>query len=1701
MQEESLQIKREEEYFETLKKRAGTLSGAEPELAGLLIEMAENGYVSEHVESVHKIRALLEKWTGERPDTLLAPLENVARRLIQEPAGALFSRIIERTSDYPYANGYMRRPFRTAATSAHLIRVLSKFSGLAWIEASGSTLEGYLTTPNYSDGRTRAFYRLSYVLPDLIALRLDDRDEAVESALRDIVLGENQTALLSREMIMGMLMSHRSDIHALVGDLLVAARLQEGLRQSIVESVDFGTLEAFTYMLKLILDNGYVRYASIVRAAAVWSGLPLDVLDERVVTKMLEKTHAALNDPALRASWLDSSNAQEVFVALFVQGMIEEGELPEQVRRIMGSGEHYRKAVAQYVLSMSQNTELKYASALDLLNAGERDPELLHWMLSNYTYDYDVQWLMEEEIDDQTAWMKDEPRRLTIRRAPGLEDKEERRRQFEAFSKLLTEAPQKAVTGQSGALDFLSYSYDPANVLRKMMYLTAYDMDREWTARLIGSAGSMNAEGRYELLKFFLKHLDSQEQRDFVFDELSDKNIRNRETALKRAKGMTLSDEEMQRVEGLLKLKTGTLRQSAIALLLEQPREALNGALDRLLGAKAELQRLAGLELLTELSANEARSADYEALRPLADKVAKPTPKEEQLLKKLEAPEQRSEYSAAKGFGLCDLNAVEPWLLESVAEPLDFDRFFSLDSKKAEGFIRGLDKLVHEFRDYEYEYSYYAGAKQQALVGTDFRQMSYQPTGWLLTVLDNDYRRESELDRYPLAEKWREYVQSSGFSAEELLQLHLIVQTQDLAGTLDDHYHEFSDHYDYRQLERIRLLDGWREEYIGKLYPLDRLRPLWKVLDKCKYDETVCTLIDLFYADSDPQPGFEAAASAMERLLAEFPADASESDRPVWLVLANTWLPVLRGRIYDDTSMRRYLSLNARYDEARKKLEEDAGSSIEIRLLFKAHTMGWIGDNEIYKAILGERGSYLLRTLTAHPPEELRQSERLQDILARTVNRLLEIELARGDLGTEATSLAVALQRIEGIDAFVRILVSLGGETFVRGFIYGYGDNYTKKEALSRLLRACYPAEGDNAARLAEKLQGTGISEQRLLEAAMYAPQWIDIMADYLDWPGLRSTAWYFHAHINESFSAEKETVVAHYSPIMPQEFNDGAFDVQWFEESYRTIGEKRFKLLYDCAKYISGGSNHRRSQLFADAVLGKLKLEETRKQVESKRGKDQLLAYSLIPLGKKREQDLRERYDFLQKFLQESRQFGAQRRASEGAAVRIALGNLARGAGYADATRMQWDMEAGKMDELVIYTRPLEIEDVEVTLTIDARGLPDIDVTKGGKKLKSVPSRLNKNEHIVRLKEIKSELTDQHRRFVRELERSMENGAVFRVSELVKLHGNPVVSPLLDDLVFKLVGATSTTPVLGYFREDERSLTNIETRQGTSLAEDAELVIAHPVDLHGSGQWALYQREFIDRSLHAESTGRFEAPKQPFKQIFRELYVPNADEKAAGTSSSRYAGHQVQPSKTVALLRGRGWTVSYEEGLQKVDYEHNVIATLYAMADWFSPADTEAPTLETIEFTDRRTHKPLKLEDVPPVLFSEIMRDVDLVVSVAHVGGVDPEASLTTIELRTAIVREALILLGKTNVRLDGNFARVEGSLGEYAVHLGSGVAYKQASGALNIIPVHAGQRGRLFLPFLDEDPRTAEILSKIVLLSEDTKIKDPQILEQIRN
>jgi len=162
----------------------------------------------------------------------------------------------------------------------------------------------------------------------------------------------------------------------------------------------------------------------------------------------------------------------------------------------------------------------------------------------------------------------------------------------------------------------------------------------------------------------------------------------------------------------------------------------------------------------------------------------------------------------------------------------------------------------------------------------------------------------------------------------------------------------------------------------------------------------------------------------------------------------------------------------------------------------------------------------------------------------------------------------------------------------------------------------------------------------------------------------------------------------------------------------------------------------------------------------------------------------------------------------------------------------------------------------------------------------------------------------------------------------------------------------------------------------------------------------------------------------------------------------------------------------------------------------------------------------PLPLDQVPPLVLSEVMRDVDLFVGVASVGN-DPAWANGGPEGRyrdywqgyafgelgeTAKTRAAVLarLLPRLKIaarcRLDGKFLVVQGDVRAYKIHLGSGnILMEPNDQYLCIVPGRGDETGDLFLPF-EGDRMLAIILSKAFLLADDTKIEDPAIISQIK-
>jgi hypothetical protein len=1048
-------------YYKELKAKANDLPELEKKVILKLIKIAKSSYYFDEGDT-KIVEEMLRELANGNENSLLDPLKMIVRKLLGEYQGDVFDYIIHHKAEYSYSIGYYRRPFRTIELKQHMSGIIWKVACLIDLYKDQFSLIEYLTKPNYPIE--------SEVVRDILAFEIDHRPEEVMPALKEIIYGENNTALLSRTMISGLFLSHNEEAYKMAGDLLVAARLQEGLRQAIVESMDEGTLAALTYMLKIVLDHDLIRYSSVVRALDVRTGLTLEAVNTRVAKQLIDYAYQCLINKQLRNEWLTSNDVNKLYMSLWTTAVIEEQDISDRIHQLMETGETYQKIAAQSFLTQSQNDELRFSIACKYLE--QTNQELQYYVYSNYVYDFSTSYSYGPRN-----------RRYLIEKIPFLEDKKERLRQFTIFKEALLKLGRKEVTFSSLAFEDVTITYSSDLIANKLLYLVAYDMDDEWIAELFTFKDIVSADVRGMLLEYFCHDFSNFEQRKFIFDSLSDKSIANREFALKKLMKLELLPTELQKIETVLKLKTSSLRQSAIQILLKQSEVTLAASVDRLITSKSELQRLAVLEIMTELKNDQERTNQFESYKDKLAFITKPTEKEKLLLAKLTDNET---YNLTTGLGLFD--PKENFQILTDIKPLhDYTvkNVFTGSAEIIKQFLVGLSELIHENRNHQYQVEFYDGYKETLLLGSQLQRLNVGEV--------------TKIDNFPLAEVWRNYLNNSAIGAIELLEMNYYVELEHLF-------------YNYNLMKHYHSSNEQRKAELSELFPIEQIEEMVSWLNELTYFSQISQLTSAYLVDYDQTEIFPIVSKVLNTMLHHIPTDEIKGQKRFLEFLTAPWLEWTGKSVFDDQSFKAYFLLKYKlyvthnFKRYHLSMEETA----------RAFDLKLIDGHEVYKELMvREESRQHLYQLTNKHQDIVTKFPTIVPFREKIISRILEIELKRGDLPTDVSTLAMQIQYYEGIEYFIKILLALDKETFVRGYIYSYGGDFAKKEVLSHLLKVCYPNPGDDETLLKDLLDTKKITEKRLLEAAMYAPQWIEHVARLLGWKGLRSAAWYFHAHIN----------------------------------------------------------------------------------------------------------------------------------------------------------------------------------------------------------------------------------------------------------------------------------------------------------------------------------------------------------------------------------------------------------------------------------------------------------------------------------------------------------------------------------------------------------------------------------------------------------
>jgi Domain of unknown function (DUF4132) len=282
-------------------------------------------------------------------------------------------------------------------------------------------------------------------------------------------------------------------------------------------------------------------------------------------------------------------------------------------------------------------------------------------------------------------------------------------------------------------------------------------------------------------------------------------------------------------------------------------------------------------------------------------------------------------------------------------------------------------------------------------------------------------------------------------------------------------------------------------------------------------------------------------------------------------------------------------------------------------------------------------------------------------------------------------------------------------------------------------------------------------------------------------------------------------------------------------------------------------------------------------------------------------------------------------------------------------------------------------------------------------------------------------------------------------------------------------------------------------------------------------------------------------AIRQPFRQAFREFYQITGEERQTKMYSNRFAGIVMRQHQFFSLCRAKGWNYRLMgAGFDGFNVPTKLLAAWNMHVEFYVdlPSDRDPALLKSAlgeqsgsginlflssdQVRFYRDRREIAVEDVPAIVYSEVMRDVDLFTSVSAVGRdeswsdqgdrgtgalsaqVDPEEVSAVLALRIEMLSRVLPLTPiATRCKIEKVWLEVRGQLGTYRILIPWGAVLRLTdSGVRHLnIPQKLLEKADVdFLAFpIELDYRTEMILRKAHVLANDWKIADPDLIRQL--
>ncbi len=561
----------------------------------------------------------------------------------------------------PYSVGWRRRSLRSREVYAYSVLLDVTLRALWTMEVFDIPADELFDKRpfNHFD------WQLVQAVPYLIAAELLTGNASVKTRVLEAIRAENNHQRLSREILAAIVIANDAELVDWEGKLLLAAQLQEGLRQAIVETMDLGQPEAFRTLLGIVEKENLIRFSSVKRGLMVTLGLSIEgrKLEARTDDVLhLMMTYLADKGVALRA--IQDVNPIAVYVALWRLGFdAVEDVVPVAYELIQSGAVHQLHALALFLEALNHE-KLSQRLAMAILERWYKEPSVIAGMVSFYPLGAYYARNPEEqyELPSPVDWGS----------------------HVEAWQYVLDhlKGPQ---TYSGYVFPWNEQNLMPDAVAERLYGAALMTGDRAYREAFKPYFSQLSAWTKQTVLEEDCGDTTDAVSNDYLFMGLDDRSNDVKRAALNVLARQTLTEEQIRQLEVRLASKGAQLRMGIIDLLKTLDVAPLTASLERLLSDRSADRRLAALDILVGLTGDKAQTV-LTATTPWVAGITKPTAKEKALMERLgigvsestesspapatrqtprnatrQAPEHEmpptvdpAQYQAANGYGLFD---------------------------------------------------------------------------------------------------------------------------------------------------------------------------------------------------------------------------------------------------------------------------------------------------------------------------------------------------------------------------------------------------------------------------------------------------------------------------------------------------------------------------------------------------------------------------------------------------------------------------------------------------------------------------------------------------------------------------------------------------------------------------------------------------------------------------------------------------------------------------------------------------------------------------------------------------------------------------------------------------------------------------------------------------------------------------------------